>query len=58
MEIFLNVIKTLLELIRDLDKVKLVHRDLKPRNILFTSKKQVKVIDFGLAATYDQLDQG
>ena len=36
-EIFLKVIKALLELVEEMNKAKLVHRNLKPKNIIFTS---------------------
>ena len=31
---------------------RMVHRDLKPQNILVTSNGQIKVADFGLARIY------
>ena len=31
---------------------RMVHRDIKPQNVLITKNKQVKIADFGLARVY------
>ena len=37
-------------------KLNIVHRDLKPENLLLGSKKEIKIVDFGLSNTYKQGD--
>lgn len=45
----LPIIKQILSAIGHAHRVGVIHRDLKPRNILLTPTNQVKVTDFGLA---------
>jgi serine/threonine protein kinase len=35
-----------------------MHRDIKPGNILINSNCQIKLCDFGMARTYDELVDG
>ena len=37
-----------------LGKTKVAHRDIKPENLLLDSKKNIKIVDFGLSNTYFQ----
>lgn len=48
---FLNV----LEGIKELQKHSIVHRDIKPPNMLLTSTKKMLLIDFGIMTTYNDL---
>jgi len=51
-----DVIKNLMhQLLRGIDYLhtnRMIHRDIKPQNILITRNKQVKIADFGLARVY------
>jgi len=37
-----------------LHTLKIVHRDLKPENLLLDSKKDIKIVDFGLSNIYSK----
>lgn len=37
-----------------LHKLRIVHRDLKPENLLLDSKKNIKIVDFGLSNLYNK----
>lgn len=37
-----------------MSKKGVLHRDLKPQNILITPKKEIKIIDFNLATLVDE----
>lgn len=51
LEGFLNVLIG----IQELQKLKKIHRDIKPPNMLITDKKQMLLIDFGLMTSYKKL---
>ncbi|KAI9637172.1 kinase-like domain-containing protein [Dioszegia hungarica] len=46
-----TLLKQILEALAHLASIKVVHRDLKPGNILINSHNQVKIADFGLSTT-------
>ena len=51
----LKLTKNLLEAIQEINKYNMIHRDIKPDNIMFKISKRVlivKLIDFGLSADY------
>ena len=48
-EIALEKIKLILKSYSELYKRGMAHRDLKPKNILVNSKKELKISDFGSA---------
>lgn len=45
----LDIIKQLCEILNDLHKIKLIHRDIKPHNIMVEPGNKVKLIDFGVS---------
>jgi serine/threonine protein kinase len=51
------VTKTLYALLY-LHSVGIVHRDLKPENILITETSEIKLVDFGIAGTQEELLEG
>ncbi|MBM3196116.1 MAG: serine/threonine protein kinase [Chlamydiae bacterium] len=54
----LEVITKTLYALLYLHSVGIVHRDLKPENILITESSEVKLVDFGIAATQEELLEG
>lgn len=53
--IILNGFINVLEGIKELQKHSIVHRDIKPPNMLLTSSKKMLLIDFGIMTTYSNL---
>lgn len=51
----LVIAKKLLEALAHSHKNGVIHRDIKPRNIMITYDKEVKVVDFGVAVLRDEL---
>lgn len=51
-----KIIRSLVEVLSYIHKKGISHRDIKPENILFDSDGNIKLIDFGLCAAYEGLD--
>jgi len=51
-DVIKNLMQQLLHGIDYLHTNRMIHRDIKPQNILITKNKQVKIADFGLARVY------
>jgi mitogen-activated protein kinase 1/3 len=49
--------KNMLEAVQELHKINLVHRDLKPANVLIYEDLSIKICDFGLARSIQNIKQ-
>lgn len=41
--------------VEQIHRVNVVHRDLKPENLLLDEQKNIKIVDFGLSNTYQDM---
>ena len=52
-----RVFRPLLKALNHIHEQNIIHRDIKPGNILFTKEGDIKLIDFGIAITAYQKNQ-
>ena len=54
----INYMLSTVETLEYVHKQKIIHRDISPENIFWTSKNEIKLIDFGAARGYLERRKG
>jgi 5'-AMP-activated protein kinase catalytic alpha subunit len=51
-----HIFQQIISGIEYIHKLKVVHRDMKPENLLIDNEKTIKIVDFGLSNTYNDTE--